>query len=252
MKIENSFGEFEFPDDNWHKEADDARRRSKIIMWFGVIILTLSALFWFATSFANAAELVTKQINFEWEYDTSLYGLAGYILYQNGEVIHTIDDPKALAVDLNVSIEPGKTEVFTMRAFDIDKEESELSQPYDLIVPTTIEGSNFLPSAMLSHSPGDVFNSIQFTAIGSTDFDGTVIGYKWDWGDGTPPVTTQSATHLFQQSGNFRVTLTVTDDKDGTGIAIVQVLVKDLLVVPRKLKVNKLQDVRPVLLPVSK
>ena len=55
---------------------------------------------------------------------------------------------------------------------------------------------------------------IQFAAFASTDSDGTIVSYDWDFGDGqTAPGI--SATHAYTNNGTFTVRLTVTDDLGG-------------------------------------
>lgn len=62
-----------------------------------------------------------------------------------------------------------------------------------------------------------------FDATGSTDPDGKISSYKFDFGDGTPPVEVKDdemakVTHKFTRGGEFTVTLVVTDDgKENTG-----------------------------------
>ena len=58
---------------------------------------------------------------------------------------------------------------------------------------------------------GDVGNEIVFDGSASTDTDGTIISYIWDFGDGTSG-TGISPTHTYASAGDFVVELTVTDD----------------------------------------
>ena len=56
---------------------------------------------------------------------------------------------------------------------------------------------------------------ILFDASKSTDPDGEIVKYEWDWdGDGAfdESGTSPTTTHAFQRCGTFRVTLRVTDD----------------------------------------
>lgn len=181
-----------------------------MIKYFSFCIYILVAVVCLFSTPARAT--VYKQINFEWEYDTSVEGLAGYILYQGGKHLHTIRDPKALSVDLNVGLEPGSVVAFTMKAFDVEGNESALSAPYNLVVPVAFENSNFLPIPMISNNINNT--TVDFTALGSTDFDGDITSYSWNFGDGTYS-TYPSVTHIFSVSGTYIVILTVTDNDGG-------------------------------------
>lgn len=50
----------------------------------------------------------------------------------------------------------------------------------------------------------------------STDSDGTIASYDWDWGDGTTHATTASAQHYYTSAGTFTIKLTVTDNGGAT------------------------------------
>ena len=60
--------------------------------------------------------------------------------------------------------------------------------------------------------------SITFTST-STDADGTIAGYDWNWGDSTAHGNTSSATHAYSATGSYAVTLTVTDNGGATSSA---------------------------------
>jgi PKD repeat protein len=68
--------------------------------------------------------------------------------------------------------------------------------------------ASFTADAVLGGSP------TQFNAGGSTDPDGTVARYDWDWGDGTStPNGGPTPTHVYTTAGTYNVTLTVTDNE---------------------------------------
>jgi probable HAF family extracellular repeat protein len=56
-------------------------------------------------------------------------------------------------------------------------------------------------------------------ASASTDREGPIAAYSWDFGDGSGTATGVTAVHLYRSAGNFAVTLTVTDRKGATGTA---------------------------------
>ena len=66
---------------------------------------------------------------------------------------------------------------------------------------------------------------VVFSSAGSTDNDGSIIGYSWDFGDGTPASTSANPSHLYTSAGTFDATLTVTDDDFLTTTATVPVIV---------------------------
>ena len=76
---------------------------------------------------------------------------------------------------------------------------------------TDAAGTNSPPTAVIKFSKeGDIVN---FDATGSSDMDGNVVSYVWDFGDGTK-VAGATVSHQLT-SDNPQVTLTLTDDKGG-------------------------------------
>jgi len=62
---------------------------------------------------------------------------------------------------------------------------------------------------------------VTFNATESYDPDGYIVSYSWDFGDGTPKVTTSDpiTNHTYTAFGDYTVTLTVTDNSGLTGEA---------------------------------
>jgi PKD repeat protein len=73
-------------------------------------------------------------------------------------------------------------------------------------------GANNWPVAVASATPasGDVPVSVTFGSTGSTDPDGTVAAYAWDFGDGATS-SEASPSHFYMVGGPYVATLTVTD-----------------------------------------
>ncbi|MEW6069095.1 MAG: PKD domain-containing protein [Candidatus Thermoplasmatota archaeon] len=79
--------------------------------------------------------------------------------------------------------------------------------------------ANVQPTVDFTYSPENptVFDVVQFTDL-SVDYDGQIIAWHWDFGDGTNS-TLQNPTHRYADDGCYQVTLTVWDD-DGASNAI--------------------------------
>ncbi len=84
----------------------------------------------------------------------------------------------------------------------------------------SITATNIAPEASFSATPtsGDIPLIVELDASASSDSDGTIEQYDWNFGDGT---TAQgiTASHIYNTAGNFTITLTVTDNVGETGSA---------------------------------
>ena len=85
-------------------------------------------------------------------------------------------------------------------------------QDFKIVIP----GENIAPTAAISASPttGTAPLAVSFDASKSSDTDGNVVSYSWNFGDGTPTITTTTpnTTHTFTSEGSYLISLTVTDD----------------------------------------
>lgn len=75
--------------------------------------------------------------------------------------------------------------------------------------------SNVAPTASFTSSVDYLTVSVNGTA--STDSDGTIASYDWNWGDGTTHGTGSTASHTYAAAGTYTITLTVADDDSATG-----------------------------------
>ena len=73
--------------------------------------------------------------------------------------------------------------------------------------------ANFTFSPQSGHAPLDVV----FDGSGSSDSDGSVVAWTWNFGDGTVAASGSSVPHRFASAGQYVVTLTVTDNDGQTG-----------------------------------
>ncbi|NWF86495.1 PKD domain-containing protein [Candidatus Bathyarchaeota archaeon] len=89
------------------------------------------------------------------------------------------------------------------------------------------------PVASFTYSPSliKVNVTVTFNASASTDPDGTIVSYDWDFGDGNmTSMPTPIITHIYNMTGNYTVTLNVTDN-DGLS----DILTEDITVWPTQI-----------------
>ena len=68
---------------------------------------------------------------------------------------------------------------------------------------------------------------VRFDASDSSDADGNIEGYAWDFGDGVLAAGAETAEQTFNEPGLYAVRLVVTDDLGGTGEVVFEVNVRD-------------------------
>ncbi|OLT16609.1 hypothetical protein BJF80_04410 [Serinicoccus sp. CUA-874] len=93
----------------------------------------------------------------------------------------------------------------------------------------TVSLANVEPTAALSVEATDLM--IVADGSGSSDSDGDIVSYEWDFGDGGS-ATGVTAEHTYAEGGTYTVTLTVTDDDGDTGTATEEVSVEAANVSP--------------------
>jgi len=71
---------------------------------------------------------------------------------------------------------------------------------------------------------GIVGEEIEFDGSASSDADGSIVSYDWNFGDGEVG-TGEKATHIYTEKGTYNVTLTVTDDGNAMDSAVTSVSV---------------------------
>ena len=86
----------------------------------------------------------------------------------------------------------------------------------------TIEVINKLPIVSFEVNPegGNTLVSFQFNDL-SYDDDGEIEQWNWDFGDGSTS-DLQNPSHQFDLPGTYSITLSVTDDQDGTNLTIIE------------------------------
>ncbi|MGA8247953.1 MAG: PKD domain-containing protein [Nocardioides sp.] len=92
----------------------------------------------------------------------------------------------------------------------------------------------FAPAPPANHKPTAAFTSsctgggCAFDGSSSTDSDGSIVDYSWDFGDGSPAGSGVTPSHAYGALGDYDVTLTVTDNSGGTDTVTHQVSITSL------------------------
>jgi PKD repeat protein/predicted nucleic acid-binding Zn ribbon protein len=84
--------------------------------------------------------------------------------------------------------------------------------------------TNQKPAASFTASKGsgNASLTVAFNASGSSDTDGNITQYAWDFGDGKKGSGVKTS-HLYESAGTYQATLTVTDDK-GSSVSTYQAI----------------------------
>jgi beta-glucanase (GH16 family) len=82
--------------------------------------------------------------------------------------------------------------------------------------------TNNAPTASINSSCSDL--SCDFDGSASSDSDGSVVSYAWDFGDGNT-ANSSTASHNYAQAGTYTVSLTVTDNEGAVDMTNTEVTV---------------------------
>ncbi len=89
-------------------------------------------------------------------------------------------------------------------------------------------GGDLPPTAKISATEtGTSSVTVTFDGSGSSDPDGTIASYQWNFGDGSAGLSGAMVQHTYTKPGTFTATLTVTDNSGSTGTAQYPVTVAD-------------------------
>lgn len=93
----------------------------------------------------------------------------------------------------------------------------------------TIEPTNNQPPVVVATAQptsAAIGQAISFDGSGSSDADGTIASYRWDFGDGAQ-ATTAIASHAYAAAGSFTARLTVTDNAGSSATATIAIAIAD-------------------------
>jgi PKD repeat protein len=176
---------------------------------------------------------------------------AGITLYGTASITAILDEGVKLQLKPELSMDPCagarllfESSLFTSGSVRVDftvfdrtllaKEFPLLRETEYLPHTTTLAQSNENPVPAIEFpDTGELYagTPVQFTSD-STDANGTVVSYLWDFGDGTTS-TSSLPTHIYQNVGRYNFSLTV---EDNNGCSVTD---------------NMYVDINPVVIPVE-
>lgn len=205
-------------------------------------IVVMSMILGFLGIFPEFASADLRTIHVELSYSGVA---ASYNLYQDGVKVCVSDNPIATTMDCNVEIGTAPM-TFVLTAVDVNGVESPQSAPY-VLTPPAINPvtSNYIPQANFTTNgtAGVAPFLVSFDASGSSDFDGIISSYDWNFGDGNIG-SGELADHTFAVPGTYAVLLTVRDDKGEIGEKSVVITVNTPPIVPNKVPIAKFTAVQ--------
>ena len=85
---------------------------------------------------------------------------------------------------------------------------------------------NVAPSAVATATPtsGPAPLAVDFDGSASTDSDGTIASYSWNFGDGSPVEAGATVSHVYTEAGTYAASLVVTDNRGGTDVELVEIV----------------------------
>ncbi|MEN8258461.1 MAG: Ig-like domain-containing protein, partial [Thermodesulfobacteriota bacterium] len=157
------------------------------------------------------------------------------MIYQENQPIININDPIILATSLEVYLISGQQNTFTITAYDNLGNESLPSPPFIVDVPAEDVSGNIPPVASIEISTlsGPAPLTVDVSATTSVDYDGTIISFAWNFGDGGGS-SYENDSHTFDTPGTYIVILEVTDDAGSLATAGTTVTVTDPQAIPNQ------------------
>jgi chitodextrinase len=159
------------------------------------------------------------KLDLTWDPATDNWDVDHYNIYRDDAFLTMVTDTSHQDINLT----NGQEYTYEVSAVDTSDNEGEKSDPASGIPtattapPKPISAPNKKPHADASASDtfGFLGEEINFDGSLSTDKDGAIFDYKWNFGDGNFG-SGETTTHIYEEIGIFEVTLTVEDDEEAT------------------------------------
>lgn len=221
-------------------------KRSRLLFIFGLLTL-----FFLASSLAVSAQTTSCTTNCLRVFNIKMFNLgdklSGNVTVVDevggrifGAVVHgvwtlpdgsTIDQYDLIGVRGRAEFKiysPTQSGIYTLAVADITKDGYTFDPANSAMLSNTVSytapSQNQAPTAVASVdvASGPAPLAVNFSSVGSSDPDGTIAAYAWDFGDGGSS-TAANPSYTYSTAGSYTATLTVTDNEGATGIASISI-----------------------------
>jgi PKD repeat protein len=164
-------------------------------------------------AFSPSASVATPNAQLSFDATASAAMTGGSIAHYNWNFgDNTSDDTGSTPTDTHSYSAPGRYTVTLTVTDDLGVSDA-ITQS---VVVDQPNAAFTVPSTFAA--PG---SAVPFNASGSTDPEGTITDYSWDFGDQSPTIhtgTTATTSHPYATRGTYHVTLTITNDSGQTDV----------------------------------
>lgn len=191
------------------------------------------------TGTANTIESPAAYNDGTWHHLAATQGGDGMRLYVDGALVGT--NPQTQAQDYTGYWRVGGDQTWGSTSQYFAGSVDEVAVYPTVLTPAQVAGHHSLGSGQgpANAAPTAAFTaeatalSVAFDATGSTDPDGTVASYAWDFGDGTTG-TGATPSHPYAAAGSYQVGLVVTDDDGAVSAPVVRTVAVTAAPVPNQ------------------
>ena len=119
----------------------------------------------------------------------------------------------------------------TLTVTDSNGMDNAVSTP--IVVTASSPAANLPPTANATATPpsGPPPLPVNFDASASTDPDGNIVAYKWNFGDGSS-ATGKTASHTYAAAASYTATLTVTDNRGASQVKSIPITTRTGIAAP--------------------